>query len=257
VITYEAFSTLMISSLVAHLKQRRLSPALPSLNLLLTSYGWHNTYTHGDPSTATALLATRDPAVHVFTPSDPQRLAAVLDECLASAARVNLIVAGKHPMAGAPAEQAVAEVAGGLAIWPWLDPEGEPDLTIVVCGDLPATVVGQAAAHLSGLGSVRVVGVCDLTVLGPKQTWPCGLTDDDFERYFGRRAPLLVVTLGHSAAIWGLLEGRAERPVEVIGWAEPPAPLTQRELAGLAGMDVRGVADAAVRLLARAGARIS
>jgi xylulose-5-phosphate/fructose-6-phosphate phosphoketolase len=255
-ITYEAFATLMIAGLSAHLKQRRLIAPVPSLNVLLTSYGWHNTYTHGDPSTVTALLAIRDPSVHVFVPSDPSRLAAVLDGCLTSTGRINLIVAGKHPTAGVPAALAAEEVTGGLAVWPWLDPHGEPDLVIAVCGDLPATVVGHALPELAALGSIRVVGVCDLTVLGPKEIWPSALNNNEFEHYFGAHAAVLVVTLGHAAAIWGLLEGRRERPVEVIGWVEPHAPVTQRELAALAGMDPRGVVDAAMRLLSRKKAAV-
>lgn len=254
-ITYEAFSTLMIAGLVAHLKQRRLAAPAPSLNLLLTSYGWHNTYTHGDPSTATALLATRDPAVHVLTPCDPPRLAVVLDECLVSTGRVNLIIAGKHPTAGVPAALITQETSGGLAVWPWLSERGEPDLVIAVCGDLPATVVGQAVRELAMLGhAVRVVGICDLTVLGGKEVWPSAVSEDEFARYFGSHAALLIVTVGHASAIWGLLEGRCERPVEVIGWVEPSSPVTQRELAAISGMDVRGVVDAAKRLLVRTGA---
>jgi xylulose-5-phosphate/fructose-6-phosphate phosphoketolase len=251
-VTYEAFSTLMIAGLVAHLKQRRLAAPVPSLNILLTSLGWHNTYTHGDPTIATALLATRDPAVRVLTPCDPARLALVLDDCLASTGRANLIVAGKHSAARAPAALAGREVAVGLAVWPWLDPHGEPDLVIAVCGDLPATVVGRAITVLTTLGrSIRIVGICDLTVLGRGGTRPGALGDDEFEHFFGVRAALLVVTLGHAAAIWSLLEGRYERPVEVIGWVEPPSPVAQDELAELAGMDVRGVVEAATRLLAR------
>ena len=56
-VSYEAFAPLLLTGLVGYLKQRRLfDPTLPSINVLLTSYGWHNSYTHGDPSLITALL---------------------------------------------------------------------------------------------------------------------------------------------------------------------------------------------------------
>ena len=79
-VSYEAFAPLLIAGLVSHLKHRRLATEqeMPSLNLLLTSYGWHNVYTHGDPSMTTALLATGDPAVRVMTPADHRRTALTL-----------------------------------------------------------------------------------------------------------------------------------------------------------------------------------
>jgi xylulose-5-phosphate/fructose-6-phosphate phosphoketolase len=44
-ISYEAFAPLLVPGLASILKQRRLAhcPVLPSMNVLLTSYGWHNT----------------------------------------------------------------------------------------------------------------------------------------------------------------------------------------------------------------------
>lgn len=50
-ISYEAFAPLLLTGLIGHLKQRRLTDqVLPSINLLLTSYGWLTT------STVTAIL---------------------------------------------------------------------------------------------------------------------------------------------------------------------------------------------------------
>ncbi|MEU1014722.1 hypothetical protein [Streptomyces sp. NPDC005898] len=252
-VSYEAFAPLLTSGLVSHIKQRRLAGAmgLPSLNLLLTSYGWHNVYTHGDPSLASALLALADPRVRVLTPADPVRTAAVLDEVFDSVDGVNLVIAGKHACTGHPVATLDEEREHGLAIWPHLSDDGEPDLTIVTAGDIPAAVATEAVdaiRHRYGC-RVRVVNLLDLTVLGDSSRWPRGLDDGEVDHYLGTHAPVLVLTLGHSAAVWGLLAGRLRRPVDVIGWQEPPGPMPQRSLAHALRMDRSGVERSAGLLL--------
>ncbi|WP_457029202.1 phosphoketolase family protein [Kitasatospora sp. P5_F3] len=253
-VSYEAFAPLLTSGLVSHLKHRRLATGTPapSLNLLLTSYGWHNVYTHGDPSLTTALLATCDPAVRVLTPADPQRAARALDEALRSTDRVNVVIAGKHVTVRQPDETVEQELARGLAIWPHLSDEGEPDLTILVAGDLAAEAATAAVPTIrEQLGCrIRVVGVLDLTVLGDPRTWPRGLSETEVGTYLGKHASVLVATLGHPAAVWGLIAGRLRRPVEVIGWREPSGPMPQAALAGELGLDPAGLLRAARRLTA-------
>lgn len=252
-VSYEAFAPLLLSGVVAHLKQRRLAgaPVLPSLNLLLTSYGWNNVYTHGDPSFATALLATGDPAVRVLTPADPTRTAVALEEALQSSGGVNVVVAGKHTATAHPTDTMHEEQEYGLAIWPHLSDDGEPDITVVTAGDLPAAVAAEAIPLLRGDRGcrVRLVNLLDLTVLGDPATWPRGLSASDIDHYFGRHAAVLVVTLGHPAAVWGLLAGRLRRPTEVIGWQEPTGPMPQAHLADRLGLTPAGLVQAANRLL--------
>ncbi|MGW8355535.1 hypothetical protein [Streptomyces wedmorensis] len=82
-------------------------------------------------------------------------------------------------------------------------------------------------------------------MLGDPAVWPAGEADV----LLGEDAPLLVVTLGHLAAIWSLLKARHPRPVEVIGWRETEGPRTQQDLADAAGMTAEGLLAAARRLL--------
>lgn len=253
VISYEAFAPLLMSGLAAHLKQRRLasSPSLPSLNLLLTSYGWHNVFTHGEPSLTTALLAMGDPSVRVLTPADPTRTAVALDDALRSDGRVNIIVAGKHTTAAHPTDALDEEHLRGLAVWPHLSDDGEPDITVVTAGDLPAAVASQAISVIrqNRRCRVRVVNLLDLTVLGDPSRWPLGLSNAELDHFFGPHAAVLVVTLGHPAAVWGLLAGRLRRPTEVIGWQEPPGPMPQEQLADSLGLSPGGLDQAVARLL--------
>jgi xylulose-5-phosphate/fructose-6-phosphate phosphoketolase len=242
-ISYEAFAPLLLTGIVGQLKQRRLAGReLPSINLLLTSYGWHNVHTHGDPSLTTALLGLGDPAVHVFTPADADRAALALDDALRSSGRVNVIVAGKHALPAHPHETWDEERRMGLAVWDHVSDRGEPDLTLVCAGDLAASVVSSAATAIrDGLRvRVRVVNVHELGALA----------NEDLHRYVGHKAAVLIITIGHPAAIWGLVRGRL-RCVDVVGWREPPHPMPQDRLASHAGLDVAGVAKAATTLMAR------
>lgn len=251
-VSYEAFASLLTAGIVGHLKHRRLmaDASWPSLNVLLTSYGWQNVYTHGDPSLATALLATADPAVRVLTPADSRRTALAVDEALDSTGRVNILIAGKHASMRHPAESIIREVSRGLAIWPHLSDEGEPDLTVVVAGDLPAEAATLAVPAIRDRHGwqIRVVAVHDLTVLGDPRRWPRGLSHAEICALFGERAPVLVATLGHPAAVWGLLAGRLHRPVDVVGWREPSGPMSQCDLARELGLDTAGLLQAASRL---------
>jgi xylulose-5-phosphate/fructose-6-phosphate phosphoketolase len=241
-VSYEAFAPLLLTGLIGHLKQRRQTdPTLPSLNLLLTSYGWHNAYTHGDPSAITALLATGDPAVHVFTPADAHRTAVVIDDALRSTGRLNIIIAGKHATPAHPLDTLAEERAQGLAVWPHLSDPGRPDLAIVCSGDIPASVVRVA------VDQIRKVHRCRLRVIDIHDL--AALTTPVLDRHIDPQTPVLAVTLGHPAAILGLLTGRPSRPIEVIGWREPPHPMPATELATYAGMDVDGVVRAAASLI--------
>lgn len=245
-ISYEAFASLLLTGLVGHLKQRRLdASSLPSINVLLTSYGWQNVYTHGDPSLITALLATRDPAVHVFTPADASRVAVALDDALRSTGQVNIILAGKHSTTSYQRDTLEAERRDGIAVWHHVSDLGEPDLTLVCAGDLAAVVVVNAAECIRKRHQcrVRIVNIHDLTAL----------RNANLRHYFGEDAHVLVATLGHPAAIWGLFAGRVPGRMMVLGWREPPHPMSQERLAAYAGMDTAGVCSAAMMLLADEG----
>jgi xylulose-5-phosphate/fructose-6-phosphate phosphoketolase len=251
-VSYEAFAPLLMAGLVGLLKQRRLmTGVLPSLNLLLTSCGWHNNYTHGDPSLTTALAGVADASTRILTPADPARLAITLDEALRSAGRLNVITAGKHAQSTFPADTISEELSRGIAIWSDLSDQGEPDLTVLCSGDLAAEITCAAIMEirLRLNCKIRVVNVNELTVLGDPALWPSGLAPDEWPHYLGSHAVVLIVTLGHPATVWGLLAGRLRRPVEVIGWREPSRPMRSAAMAAEAGFDLQGLLRAAARLL--------
>ncbi|MFI9626442.1 phosphoketolase [Streptomyces sp. NPDC052042] len=248
VATYEAFAPITLSLIQQQLKHRAvrrhtgLAP-LPSLVYLMTSLGWHNTFTHQNPSLTSALLASGDPTLHVLTPADPARTAAALTFALRKLDRCTLVVAGKHTQLHHPLESLDEELRHGIATWSHLTHPGsdEPDLILASAGDLPAealTVLAQRLRTERPDLRLRYVHVHDLTALAEDGTRPLALAPAAFARYFGTRAPVMLATSGHPADIHALLGRRHPGPrLTVLGYRDPGRPVSPARLRKLCGLD--------------------
>ncbi|MER5490536.1 phosphoketolase [Streptomyces sp. NPDC002490] len=248
VATYEAFAPITLSLVQQQLKHRAvrrhagLAP-LPSLVYLLTSLGWHNTFTHQNPSLPTALLAGGDPTLHVLTPADPARTAAALTFALRKLDRCTLVVAGKHTAVHHPLATLDEELRHGIAIWPHLSHTGaaEPDLVLASAGDLPAEALTTLAQRIRAERPdlrLRYVHVHDLTVLAEEGIHPFALAPGAFARHFGTRAPIILATSGHPADIHALLGHRHPGSrLTVLGYRDPGRPVSQDGLRRLCGLD--------------------
>lgn len=255
--TYEAFAPVNTSLLAQHLKHRRLryrsgSGGLPSVNYLITSLAWRNTYTHQNPGLASTMLELEDTFVHVYTPADAPRAAAVLAAMLAGRDRVNLLITDKHPGPAFPPGPFRDELTCGAAIWPNLTRRGRPQVILASAGDIPARQLTQAAHLLLTQHpgtKVRYVHINDLAVLGPAPYWPYALSDQAFTRLFGSRAPVLLAVPTYPAAVRALLaaRGQAER-FHVVGYRDPGRPTTPQGLLEHCGMATEQLAAHALSL---------
>ncbi|MEV1040468.1 phosphoketolase [Streptomyces sp. NPDC050204] len=258
VIGYEAFAPITTSLIVQQLKHRavrrnaRLGP-LPSIVHLLTSLGWHNTYTHQNPALTSALLASGDPTVHVLTPADPARTAAALTFALRKLDRCTLVIAGKHPAPHHPLTTIDAELRHGIARWPHLSHPGpeEPDLVLVSAGDLPAERLTTLARRLRTEQPhlrLRYIHVHDLTALADTGTRPLAMSDETFTAHLGTRAPVLLATNGYPADIHALLGRRHPGTrLTVLGYQDPGRPLPQASLLAHCGLDDESLWQLAAR----------
>lgn len=257
--TYEAFAAVNTSLLVQHLKHQRLRAAAgrtgtPSVNYLLTSLGWRNTYTHQNPGLAASMLELGHPGLHVHTPADPPRAAAALQAMLASRDQVNLLIYDKHSEQTFPSGPAAAELADGAACWPcYSSGHGSPGLVLASAGDIAARQMTQAAIALRAArpgAVIRYVHVSDLSSLGPVPACPHGLPADAFERLFGRDCPVLLAVPVRPAPVRALLAARRQaHRVRVLGWSDPGRPAGPGELLALAGLTVPAIVSDAERLL--------
>ncbi len=188
---YEAFIHIIDSMFNQHAKwlkvSRHLSWRRPvaSLNYLLTSHVWrqdHNGFSHQDPGFVDHVANKKSDIVRIYFPPDANTLLWVMDHCLKTFDRINVIVAGKQP---APqwltAEEAAIHGTAGVGIWPWASTEvegSEPDVVMACAGDVP-TLETLAAVDLLQQAlpdlRIRVVNVVDLMTLQPHDEHPHGL----------------------------------------------------------------------------------
>jgi xylulose-5-phosphate/fructose-6-phosphate phosphoketolase len=209
---YEAFIHIVDSMFNQHAKwleaSRHVSWRRPifSLNILLTSHVWrqdHNGFSHQDPGFIDVVLNKKPAVVRAYFPPDANTLLCVMEHCLGSYNRVNVIVAGKN---AAPQwfalEEARRHCEAGLGLLEFAsnDDGTVPDVVLACAGDVPTLEVLAATdllrQHLPDL-KVRVVNVVDLMTLQPKEEHPHGLTDVEFDALFTTEQPIIFAYHGY------------------------------------------------------------
>jgi xylulose-5-phosphate/fructose-6-phosphate phosphoketolase len=214
--TYEAFVHVVDSMFNQHAKWLQVCREVPwrkpvaSLNYLLTSHVWrqdHNGFSHQDPGFLD-LVANKDAdVVRIYLPPDANTLLEVMDHCLRSQNRINVIVAGKHNQPQwLDHEAARRHCNAGIGEWAWAGHGTKlvPDIVLACAGDVP-TIETLAAASILRQGlpeiCVRVVNVIDLMRLQPRSLHPHGLDDADFDALFTRDRPVIFAFHGYPALI--------------------------------------------------------
>src|SRR5438067_2560097 len=203
---YEAFIHIVDSMFNQHAKWLKVTRNIPwrrpiaSLNYLLTSHVWrqdHNGFTHQDPGFIDHVVNKKADIVRVYLPPDANTLLSVADHCLRSRNYVNVIVAGKQPSLNwLSMDDAVSHATRGLGIWDWAsnDLDGEPDVVLACCGDIPTletlAAVDLLRQHLPEL-KVRVINVVDLMRLQPSDQHPHGMSDPEFDALFTTSKPIV------------------------------------------------------------------
>ena len=233
---YEAFIHIVDSMVNQHAKWLKVCNHIPwrrpiaSLNYLLSSHVWrqdHNGFSHQDPGFIDHVVNKKAEVVRVYLPPDANCLLSVTDHCLRSRNYVNVVVAGKQP---APQwltmDEAVKHCTAGLGIWEWAsnDRDGEPDVVMACCGDVPTletlAAVDLLRRHAPEL-KVRVINVVDLMTLQPPSEHPHGLPDRDFDALFTTDKPIIFAFHGYPWLIHRLTYRRAgHRNLHVRGYKE-------------------------------------
>jgi xylulose-5-phosphate/fructose-6-phosphate phosphoketolase len=272
---YEAFIHIVDSMFNQHAKWLKVTPAIPwrrpiaSLNYLLSSHVWrqdHNGFSHQDPGFIDHVVNKKAEVIRVYLPPDANTLLSVADHCLRSRHYVNVIVAGKQPALDyLSMEDAIVHCTRGAGIWDWAssDGDGEPDVVLGCCGDVPTLETLAAAAILRDRLPdlrVRVVNVVDLMRLQPESEHPHGLSDADFDSLFTRERPVVFAYHGYPWLIHRLTYRRTNHDnLHVRGYKEEGTTTTPFDMVMLNDLDrfhlvmdvidrVPGLADSASRL---------
>ena len=194
---YEAFIHIIDSMFNQHAKWLKTSREvewrrpIASLNYILSSHVWrqdHNGFSHQDPGFIDHVTNKKADIVRVYLPPDANTALYVMDHCLRSWDRINVIVAGKQPHPQwLDMDAAVKHCTQGIGMWEWAsnDRGGEPDVVMACCGDVPTmealAAVDLLRQHLPDL-KVRVVNVVDLMTLQPKMAAPAWPDRSGFRR---------------------------------------------------------------------------
>ncbi len=268
---YEAFIHIVDSMFNQHAKWLKVSAGLPwrrpiaSLNYLLASHVWrqdHNGFTHQDPGFIDHVVNKKAEVVRVYLPPDANCLLSVMDHCLRSRHYVNVVIAGKHP---APQwldmDAAARHCAAGIGIWSWAGNagDGEPDLVMACCGDVPTLETLAAVCilrqHLPEL-KVRVVNVVDLMRLQPLTEHPHGLGDAEFDALFTTDKPVIFAFHAYPWLIHRLTYRRTNhRNIHVRGYKEEGTITTPFDMTVLNDLDRFHLAMDAIDRLPQTGER--
>ena len=269
--SYESFIHVIDSMVNQHAKWLEKCSELPwradisSLNLLITALVWrqdHNGFTHQDPGFLDLVVNKSPSVVRVYLPPDANSLLSVADHCLRSTNYINVIVADKQlHLQYLDIDAAIAHCTKGAGIWTWAsnDRDGEPDIVMASCGDVP-TMESLAATsllrqHLPEI-KVRFVNVMDLFKLVPHTEHPHGLTDAEFATLFTADKP---VVFNFHAYPWLVHRLTYRRPgqhlIHVRGYKEKGNINTPLELAIRNQTDRFSLAVDAIDRIPRLGAK--
>jgi len=250
---YEAFIHIVDSMFNQHAKWLKVTRGIPwrmpiaSLNYLLTSHVWrqdHNGFSHQDPGFIDHVVNKKAEIVRAYLPPDANCLLAVADHCLRSRHYVNVIVAGKQPALDyLTMDEAVAHCARGIGIWEWAsnDDQGEPEVVLACCGDIPTLETLAAAGILRERIpdlKVRVINVVDLMRLQPATEHPHGLSDAEFDALFTTDRPVVFAYHGYPWLIHRLTYRRTNHGnVHVRGYKEEGTTTTPFDMVMLNDLD--------------------
>src|SRR5581483_9051041 len=233
---YEAFIHIVDSMFNQHAKWLKTTheigwrKPIASLNYVLSSHVWrqdHNGFSHQDPGFIDHVVNKKAEIIRVYLPPDANTLLSVADHCLRSRHYVNVIVAGKQPALNyLPMDDAIVHCTRGIGIWDWAstDDEGDPDVVLACCGDVPTLETLAAAAilrdRLPAL-KVRFVNVVDLMRLQPEEEHPHGLSDREFDSLFTADRPVVLAYHGYPWLIHRLTYRRTNHAnLHVRGYKE-------------------------------------
>ena len=268
---YEAFIHIVNSMFNQHAKWLDLAMDIPwrkpiaSLNYLITSHVWrqgHNGFTHQDPGFLDHVYVKKADIVRAYLPPDSNCLLAVMDGCFKGQQKINIVVAGKHPMPEwFSMKEAVRLCANGIGKLTWAssDGGGEPDAVLACAGDVPTlealAAISIIKEHVPDL-KLRVVNVVDLMTLRPRKNHPHGLVDDEFRALFTENKPVTFVFHGYSSLIHRLAYSRPNHEnMHVYGYIEEGTTTTPFDMTVLNGIDRYHIVQYIIRSLPKKGER--
>lgn len=206
-ISYEGFMPIITSMIAQYYKYLMQKQSLSnkedtcSMNYLLTSTSFENTYSHQNPEFVNTLLERYDYFYNVVYPKDGANLIKCVEESINSKNLINVIVSSKrHLIKYQNYDNANIEIENLIDC-------DNPDLVLCATGDYMLDQIIRAYKILREEGiNAKIVYVTNPKILDVESKK--ALSETDFYKYFNDGVPVIYLFSGYSRIIKSLLYER-------------------------------------------------
>ena len=227
IISYEAFAPIM-TSIVAqyekYLYQDSIVPwnkAYSSLNFILTSLWWTNTYSHQNPEFVNNLVGKEWNFINVYYPVDGNTFLCIIEKMLLSTNSVNAVIVTKSPTEQIlTIEEAKAVVNNGFICWNFQYEKSAYSAIVILIGEsalMEAKKCREWQESQVGEYKVLYLSLINLTMLKDE-------ADGTFYRFikeFSKSIPLIFVFQGYRSVIKQLIfDELREYKVRIMGYMD-------------------------------------
>ena len=217
-ISYEGFMPIITSMLTQYYKYLMQKQVLLhnentcSLNYLLTSTCFENTYSHQNPEFVNALLQRYDFFYNVLYPKDGANLIKCVEQSINSKNLINVVVSSKrHLIKYQTYDTANIEIEN------FVDCDN-PDIILCATGDYMLDQIVKVNKILNEDGiQAKIVYVTNPKILDVESKK--ALSDTDFYKYFNDGVPVIYLFNGYSHIIKSLLYER-NIDCEILGYED-------------------------------------
>ena len=217
-IAYEGFMPIISSMLTQYykyLKQKdlfKLSEANHSLNYIVTSTCWENTYSHQNPDIANTLLEKEDTYYNVIYPKDQISATKWLANITKEKDKINLLTFAKRH------QKNYSELTTPVKDIEIIKDHLNPDIILCATGDYMLDTIIEAYEDLSKDGiNVKVIYITKPQILNINNH--DALTEEEFTTYFNKDTPSVYLYCGYPSTIKALLYDR-NVGIKVLGYTD-------------------------------------
>lgn len=217
-ISYEGFMPIITSMIAQYYKYLQQKSSLTmtqsnfSLNYILTSTCWENTYSHQNPEFVNSLLIKDDNFYSVLYPKDGNNLLKCVDYALRIKDKINVITTSKRHSIE---YQSYEESNISIEILKDCD---NPELILCATGDYMLDLVYEVYEELKfKYSNIKIVYVTNPKLLDKHSK--NGLSTNDFKYYFNENTQIIYLFSGYPNIIKSLIYDR-DINCEILGYRD-------------------------------------